>query len=442
MGRLPQIIKYEGDNTTFVWKHHLEDFDYATQLIVHENQEAIFFKNGQALDLFGPGTYTLETGNVPMIQKFFMRNGTEGSPFHCEVYFINKTEQMSIKWGTNSKVQYTDPSYGFPISLGLSGEMSIKVADSRKFLINLVGTEKVFSRNTLTDYFRALLMTKCKSYIAKVITEKKINIFDIDSKLDEFSSALRILLRPFFDSYGIRLEQFFITTVVKPDGERQYERFKELHFRQYADVAEAKIMQQTAIIHAQTEAQKTVIESQALATKRQQEGYTYQQERGFDVAEIVGKNEAAGQFTNMGIGLGAMTGIGNSVGGIVGNSIDGAIAGLTTGFSSNIHGNYNPGTFETDNDIHSKDAPYLVCGRCGEKIMNGTHFCPKCGNKIHSPEPQKCTCPNCGKSVLQGKFCSECGYRLSSEVKCPKCGKSFSSEAKFCTDCGTRLSEN
>ena len=115
---------------------------------------------------------------------------------------------------------------------------------------------------------------------------------------------------------------------------------------------------------------------------------------------------------------------------------------MTTGFSSNIHGNYNPGTFETDNDIHSKDAPYLVCGRCGEKIMNGTHFCPKCGNKIHSPEPQKCTCPNCGKSVLQGKFCSECGYRLSSEVKCPKCGKSFSSEAKFCTDCGTRLSEN
>ena len=85
---------------------------------------------------------------------------------------------------------------------------------------------------------------------------------------------------------------------------RSTRNFKELHFRQYADIAEAKLRQQTDIIYAQTEAQKTVIDSQAQATKRTQEGYTYQQERGFDVAQTAAGNEAVGEFSNMGIGLG------------------------------------------------------------------------------------------------------------------------------------------
>ena len=97
-----------------------------------------------------------------------------------------------------------------------------------------------------------------------------------------------------FDNYGLSLEQFFVTTIVKPDGDKQYEKFKELHFRQYADIAEAKLRQQTDIIYAQTEAQKVIIDSQAQATKRAQEGYTYQQERGFDVAQMVAQNEAVG----------------------------------------------------------------------------------------------------------------------------------------------------
>ena len=58
---LASIIKYEGGNDVFIWKHPIEDFNYGSQLIVHESQEAIFFKDGQALDLFGPGRYTLET---------------------------------------------------------------------------------------------------------------------------------------------------------------------------------------------------------------------------------------------------------------------------------------------------------------------------------------------------------------------------------------------
>lgn len=325
MGRIAEIIKYEGDNGTFIWKHPCEDFNSLTQLIVHESQEAIFFMNGQALDLFGPGRYTLETQNIPKIGKILNRAAGDQTPFHCEVYFINKTEQMSIKWGTDSKVQYIDPQYGFPLAIGASGEMSLRAEDSRKLLVKLVGTENYLGQQKLVSFFRAFLMMRVKTYIAQVIKANAVNIFEIDENLTVFFENIHKLLIPDFAEYGVSLERFFVTTIVKPDGDRQYEKFKELHFRQYADIAEAKLRQQTDIIYAQTEAQKVVIDSQAQATKRAQEGYTYAQERGFDVAEKVAQNEAVGQFTNMGVGLGTMAGVGGAVGGVVGGAVNNAM---------------------------------------------------------------------------------------------------------------------
>ena len=325
MAKFVDIIKCEGDNSTFIWKHPCEDFNTMTQLIVHESQEAIFMMNGQALDLFGPGRYTLETQNIPLISKYINKTTGDKTPFHCEVYFINKTEQMAIKWGTDSKVQFMEPTYNFPISIGASGEMSLRAEDSRKLLVKLVGTENFLGQDNLVRYFRAFLMTKVKSYIAQVIREQKISIFEIDEHINDMSAALLKMLKPDFEDYGISLERFFVTTIVKPDGESTYEKFKSLHFRQYADIAEAKIRQQTAVIDAETQAQRTVIESQAMATKRQQEGYTYQQERGFDVAQDVAQNEAVGQFTNMGVGFGTMAGVGGAVGGVVGSAVNDAL---------------------------------------------------------------------------------------------------------------------
>ena len=323
---IAEIIKYEGDNSTFIWKHPCEDFNALTQLIVHESQEAIFFMNGQALDMFGAGRYTLETQNIPKIGKVLNRTTGDQTPFHCEVYFINKTEQMSIKWGTDSKVTYVEPTYGFPIAIGASGEMSLRAEDSRKLLLKLVGTENFLGQQKLVSFFRAFLMTRIKTYMAQYMKNNAVSIFEIDEHLTAFSEALHTKLMPDFADYGVSLERFFVTNIVRPDGDRQYEKFKELHFRQYADIAEAKLRQQTDLIYAQTEAQKIVIDSQAQATKRAQEGYTYAQERGFDVAEKVAQNEAVGQFTNMGVGLGTMAGVGGVVGGVVGNAVNGAMS--------------------------------------------------------------------------------------------------------------------
>ena len=126
---LADVIQYEGANDTFIWKHPREDLNTGSQLIVHESQEAVFFMNGQALDLFPAGRFTLESQNLPLVGKHFKAPTGGVTPFHCEVYFINKTEQLEIKWGTDSKLEYVEPTYGFPIQIGASGAMALRVDD-------------------------------------------------------------------------------------------------------------------------------------------------------------------------------------------------------------------------------------------------------------------------------------------------------------------------
>jgi hypothetical protein len=325
---IAQIIKYEGDNATFVWKHPIEDFNTGSQLIVHESQEAVFFMNGQALDLFGAGRYTLETQNLPLVSKFLNKPTGDQTPFHCEVYFINKTEQMAIKWGTDSKVEYVEPTYKFPLQIGASGEMSLRAENSRQLLVKVVGTESAITQQSLVAKFRAFLMARIKPYLATLIKTEQINIFEIDEHLMKMSETLRTQIAPDFLDYGVALERFFLTTIVKPEDDRAYQKFKELHFRQYADIAEARLRQQTGIIEQETQAQRMIIEAQGLSQKRAVEGYTYQDERGFDVAERVASNEAVGQMTNLGVGLGTMAGIGGTVGGMVGGVMQNTLGGF------------------------------------------------------------------------------------------------------------------
>lgn len=413
MAQLAQVLKYEGDNNTFVWKHPIEDFNVGTQLIVHEAQEALFFLNGQALDLFGPGRHTLETQNLPLVGKLLNRPTGDSSPFHCEIYFINKVEQMAIKWGTDSKVEYMEPTYQFPIQIGASGEMSLRAENSRQLLIKLVGTEHGLSQKSLVEQFRSFLMTKIKTYLAQIIRQQKINIFEIDEWLTVMSQELHGRLTPDFREYGVSLEHFFVTTVVKPEEDRSYQKFKELHFRQYADIAEAKLRQQVGVIDQQTQTQRMIIESQGLATKRTQEGYTYQQERRFDVAEQMAANEAVGQMSNLGVGLGVMAGISPTVGNMVGGVVEHALV-----------------------DEHAANSAVAsACSKCGEPLPAQAKFCPNCGEIAKVSIQKSVTCPACGEKTPSNPFCIFCGAPL--EAICPKCGAKMPPQGKFCPECGT-----
>ena len=411
-----QVIQYEGDNTTFVWKHPCEDFNTSTQLIVHESQEAIFYMNGQLLDCFGAGRHTLQTENIPLIKKFFNKAFGKEEPFHCEVYFVNKTEQMAIKWGTDSKIEYMEPTYNFPLQIGASGEMNLRVVDAKKLLVKVVGTESGLTQTGLVQKFRAFLMTKFKTYLSTYIRTNRVNIFQIDEILTTVSDDIHKMLVPDFEEYGVSLVHFFVTTIVKPEDDNTYKRFKDLHFRQYADIAEARLKQSVDIIGQETEKQKMILEAEGLAAKRQIEGYTYQQERGFDVAQTVASNEASGQMANLGIGLGVMAGVGGTVGGLVHESMGNAIKPLNT---------------------QSASGAVSECPNCKNKLPENAKFCLECGCKIEQLAEHEMICPRCGKKTPKGKFCMECGGKL--QLICPNCGNELPNGAKFCLECGHKV---
>lgn len=385
-----RVIKYEGDNKTFVWKYPKEDFNTRSQLIVHQSQEAVFMQNGKILDMFGPGKHTLKTENLPIITGL-MNLATGGrNSFHCELYFINKTEQMAIPWGTDSKIQYMDPAYQFPVEIGACGEMSLVLENAGKVLVKLVGTERVLTQEQLGEKLRIFVLKYSKSIIPRMIQEKKISVFDVDKFSPEFADVIKIPLAEEFKDYGFELKKFSILTISKPDEDPNYIKFKRLHYRRINDVTEAQIRQQVGVIDAQTAAQKKIIDAEAQAKKRQLEGYTYQQEKSFNVAEKIASNEAVGQLGNIGIGLGMMTGVGGPVGAAVGNAVGDA--------------------FKSVSDSAS-----------GKEESNGG-FCPHCGNKYEAG----------------ALFCEKCGTKLSRKI-CRNCGKELSNDALFCPACGTRI---
>lgn len=160
---IQEVIKCEGENSVLIYKHPAEDFNTMSQLIVHESEEAVFFSDGQALDSFRAGRYTLETKNIPLISK--LRNLVSGgvSPFHTEVYFINLATMMDIPWGTPSQVTVRDPNYGYSYN-----EFNQHLSDISESVASQI--ENGIKNNGVEDGIKALMEFYEKQ---KDITEKQ-----------------------------------------------------------------------------------------------------------------------------------------------------------------------------------------------------------------------------------------------------------------------------
>ena len=462
---LASIIKYEGDNETLVWKHPIEDFNMGSQLIVHESQEAIFFRDGQALDLFGPGRYTLETQQLPILEKLYdLPTNPEGT-FHSEVYFVNLATQMGVKWGTDSKVRLFDPASGLHIEIGASGEFNIRVTDSRKLLLKVVGTtgglgqEQLLGIGNGKGFFRSMVMTQVKSYLAQTIKENAINILEIDEHLMALSGALRERINAALDEYGLTMPEFYVSRIVTPDDDPNFRHMKEQYAEQYLLVrqenirkAEAEAAADRKAVEAQTAARMKIIgaqgEAEALKIQKQAEAEAYRMQAEAEAAEMRMKGYTYQQETSRQVGLEAMK---NGLGG--GANAAGALGDLAgLGVSLGAMGSVIGMTKDALNPM-TQDAAQMGaavgaavtggwdCPACGHKNIT-TNFCPDCGGK--KPEPKTgWDCAQCGTKNIQSKFCPNCGAKKpegSNGWICPECGtKDILS--KFCPNCGARKPE-
>ena len=446
------VIKYEGDNNQLVWKHPIEDFNIGSQLVVHETQEAIFFNGGQAHDLFGPGTYTLTTKNYPFIGGLLKKFTGGESIFHCEVYFINKAEATSVRWGTPDRVTIIEATEGIPLKLGAGGDMSIRVEDSRKLLIKLVGTEAALGKEQFANKFRELISSRIGDFLANTVSESGISFFELDRHRVEFGGKLKELIKPVFEDYGVEIIQFNLSRFVLPEDDPNYQRMMKAYGDRFAqktenelkmkDIeaakernvveneikrqnanAEADVYETVELRKAEIAAKAKIMDAQALKAKREIEGYSYQEERSFDVAQSFAEKQSDSGLTEIGVGVGTMSSVGNGVGNYLSATVGAALAAAA---GSKAMEHMAPGG-------NGK----IKCAKCGAELPENAKFCLSCGEKVVSIKEGQVICPACGKATPEGKFCMECGASLVN--KCPNCGKEVPLNGKFCLECGTKL---
>lgn len=494
---LISVIKYEGDNDTLVWKHPIEDFNYGSQLIVHESQEAIFFRDGQALDLFGPGRYTLETQQLPVLEKLYKLPTGGNTVFHSEVYFINKTVQMAIKWGTPEKVRFIDPLTGVPLELGASGELNLQVADSRKLLVKLIGTMKGIAWDDREGFtksvqaaFRPMITTVVKANLASVIKDNAIDLLEVDENLELISSTLQEKVVPGFEEYGLTIPQFYVTSIVLPENDPNFKRIRELHTitlqtRVYA--AEATVLaakaqseaqyktaqaqakaayrtaeEQSAAVIAEAHreavmqeqvtqnevakkaAERRVIEAQAEAEANRMAGLAeadVMRAKGYsekDVIQADVQKSYAQAIGEMGPSVTAGGGGSGLVGDLLGLGV--GVAAATTvapQIGNMMKGIQFPNMTGGTEEATAPAAAGWDCPACGRKNIQ-SRFCPDCGGK--KPEinaEDTWVCPACGAKGIRSRFCPECGAKKPEGWTCPACGKT-NITSNFCPECGTK----
>lgn len=391
MANVIDVIKYEGDNRTFIWKHPCEDFNTGSQLIVHESQEAVFFRDGKALESFGAGRHTLETQNMPRLKDHFNAIAGGKSVFHAEVYFINLTTQLGVKWGTDSKIRMFDPISGLHLELGACGTFNIKVIDGRKLLLKVVGTTSGFTQDNVfgttssaTNYFRGMIVAKVKSNLARAIRENDINVLEVDEHTGELADILKNEINKVLDDYGMYVPEFFITNVLTPDDDPNYARLKEQHAERYLRVQQQRIKEAEAVAatkraeaeaqlklavakgdaYAEAEAKKILAGAEAEeirlkgfaeAEVLRAKGGDYQSETARIVGKAAAENESSGAGGSIASGI-VQTGVGLGVGVSVAKEVAATIK-----------------------DTVSPSATW-DCPACGQKNLSG-NFCPNCGRK-------------------------------------------------------------
>lgn len=223
-------IKYDGPQDGSPWlvyKYPSEKFVIGSQLIVNQGQEALFFKGGEALDLFGPGTHTLHTGNLPLLNKLVNLPFGGETPFTAEIYYINRTSKLNMNWGTPNTFPVEDPKYGILLSIRSHGTCGLKINDTRMFIAELIGV--VPNGATVTyefaaRYFSGLLVSKIKNIISSYMIRQKISFLEVTGYLDEISNDCQEAVKNEFDRFGAEVVNFYVETIIPLKDE--YEKLR------------------------------------------------------------------------------------------------------------------------------------------------------------------------------------------------------------------------
>ena len=380
---LIDVIKYEGNNSTLIFKHPIEDFNRKAQLIVHDSQRAYVLCDGKGMQLYTSGKHILESKNLPGV-KHVIGVFTGGElQNHCEVYFVNMATALNVGWET-TPMDIQDVTLKVPYSFTANGSISVKVDNPETLLQKVVGTTNTFSVAQFQQLFGNHIVTVAKEVISQSMVNAEYSYYEINSHLKPLAEKIRKNVASRIREYGREISELFIDSVsILKDA--FYDKQREHMLNREG---------------------------------RKIEGIDITADRAFNILEKQAENQGpAGVTAGIGVGAGFGIGAGYAMGGMmndamrqVGYGAPGVSAGPIQQMRQ-IPQDENYGVVKPkpiEDALEPKKQTGHICANCGELNMaENAAFCCFCGTKL-------------SKRLT----CAECGYELTEEMKfCPGCGK-------------------
>ncbi len=346
------------------------DIKMGAQLIVQENQSAVFFRDGKALDTFGPGRHTLTTNNIPLLTRLLSIPFGGTSPFQASLLFIARHTFQDLKWGTKEPIAFRDTELRM-VRLRAFGKYSMRIADPQLFAGSIVGTRGIVSTEAIGSFLRDIVVARLNDLLG----ENLKTIFDLPAYYDELAAGVKARVADDFSKQGLELVDLIISAITPPE-----------------------------------EVQKMIDERSGMGAIGDMNAYMQ-----FKAAQSISdaaKQEggAAGQGMGLGLGLG--------FGQVMAGAVGGAHAqGSGTSQAQTVAcakcGTQNPaGAKFCSNCGATQQTPQgasVECPTCHSQVQAGSKFCATCGTSL-VPQP----CKNCLAPVQPGaKFCASCGTPVS-----------------------------
>jgi membrane protease subunit (stomatin/prohibitin family) len=210
------VIQYQdptGDTMVSRWPANgTAPIQLGSQLIVEESQQAVFFRDGKALDTFGPGRHTLATQNVPILASIFGIPFGGKSPFQAAVFFVSTKTFLDLKWGTKEPVIFRDQDLAM-VRLRAFGKFAVRIVNSQVFVNAVVGSRGLYTTQGVEDYFRDAIVAR----LTDVLGENLTSIFDLAKLYDELAMALKARVSDDFTKYGIELVDLYMGAITPPE---------------------------------------------------------------------------------------------------------------------------------------------------------------------------------------------------------------------------------
>jgi membrane protease subunit (stomatin/prohibitin family) len=337
------------------------EFRLGSQLIVRESQAAVFFRDGKALDVFGPGRHTLSTANIPLLANLISIPFGGTSPFRAEVIFVNLADLIDMKWGTTEPVTFRDSEFGM-VRLRAFGTYAMAVNDPQFFVNKIVGTQGMYETGQIEDYLRNIIVSRFND----IMGETMKTLLDLPSQYNEVGAGLRASVTDDFANLGLILKALYVTSITPPEEV-------------------TKRIDERSGMGAVGDMQRYMQFQAAQAMGNLGEGGTG------------GGGDAAGA-AGVGMGLGAGMGVGAGMAQIIAQGLQGQQHGGTTTQATPAQ----PGAAPTS------AAATITCYNCNSQIPANVKFCPECGANQTAK-----TCPNCqAQNLPNSKFCTNCGNKL------------------------------